>query len=105
MIIKEFGKDFFSDGGALTLNPSEVTDEENVANTGIEYSKTHKDGWIIKGEVHEDYYDWVNEFEANHPIYGKVWGDFEDVVYADTEEGFKDFFEKHKPEAWDYGDI
>jgi hypothetical protein len=67
--------------------------------------KTHEDGWTISGKIHEDYYEWVNEFEASHPILGKVWGDFEEKVYAEKEEGFKDFYDKHTPEDWDYGDI
>jgi len=103
MIVKEFGKDFFSDGGALTLNPEEVC--ENEASSGIEYSRTHKDGWTIKGVIQEDYYAWVNEFEASHPKYGKVWGDFEVKVYADSEEGFQHFYKHHEPDAWDYMDI
>ena len=91
IIVKKFGVDFDSCGGALTLGEGEIG--------------THEDGWTIKGEIHEDYYTWVNEFEATHSKYGRVWGDFESEVYADTEEGFKDFFEKHPPQAWDYGDI
>lgn len=105
MITKKFGKDFNSEGGALTLNPDEVCEGEYEVNSNKEYSRTHKDGWTIKGRIHEDYYEWVNDFEAIHPKFGKVWGDFESEVYADTEEGFKDFFDKHKPEEWDYGDI
>ena len=101
-IIKEFGKDFNSKGGALTLSREEVTDGSEES--GI-HQKTHKDGWTIKGKIHEDYYVWVNEFEAEHPKFGKVWGNFEDKVFADTEEGFNDFFKKHKPNAWDYWDI
>ena len=65
----------------------------------------NESGWTIKGEVHEDYYEWVNEFEAVHPTYGKVWGNFESVVYADTEEGFNHFIENHPPTEWDYWDI
>ena len=102
VVEKEVGKDFKSEGGALTLDTSEVTDgseEEGI------HQKTHSDGWTIKGEVREDYYVWVNEFEAEHPKFGKVWGNFEEKVFADSEEGFNDFFEKHEPNQWDYGDI
>lgn len=62
-------------------------------------------GWVISGEIHEDYYQWVNDFEAVHPVYGKVWGNFELEVYADTEEGYNHFIENHPPEEWDYWDI
>lgn len=105
MITKEFGKDFNSEGGALTLDITEVSDGEYTPSNNIKYSKTHKDGWTITGEIHEDYYEWVNDFEVVHPKFGKVWGNFEDKVFADSVEAFNDFFEKHKPMAWDYQDI
>jgi hypothetical protein len=31
-------------------------------------------GWTITGKIHEDYYEWVNYFEATHPDYGWVKG-------------------------------
>ena len=68
-------------------------------------SRTHEDGWTITGKIHNDYYTWVNEFEAKHPEYGKVWGDFESEVYATSEKAFEHFYANHKPEAWDYRDI
>ncbi len=66
---------------------------------------THSDGWTIEGEIMDDYYEWVNEFSARHPKFGKVWGDFEEVVYADTEKGYQDFIKHHPPTCWTYGDI
>lgn len=65
----------------------------------------NESGWEINGQIHEDYYTWVNEFEAVHPIYGRVWGDFEKKVFADTAKGFNHFIENHSPESWDYDDI
>jgi len=76
---------------ARTLNPREI--------------KKHKDGWEIKGEVHEDYFKWVNEFKATHPVYGKVWGDFEKIVYATDKKAFDEFLKNHEPVDWDYWDI
>jgi hypothetical protein len=105
-ITKRFGVDFTSEGGALTLPAVAVREDyEDIANDGMEYERLHPDGWRIRGEVHEDYYYWVNKFFAVHLMYGRVWGNFESEVYADCEEGFKDFYEKHPPTAWDYGDI
>lgn len=103
VLVYEFGKDFFSNEGALTLSPSEVDDHQD-ARTGT-FTRTHDDGWTITGEVHEDYYYWVNAFSAHHPQYGSVVGDFEDKVFADSEEGFQDFYKKHTPTAWNYQDI
>lgn len=65
----------------------------------------HESGWAITGDVQEDYYRWVNEFEAIHPKYGKVYGDFETVVYAESEEALEHFIKHHPPEYWDYYDI
>ena len=85
------GADFDNHSGALTLSH--------------DINGTHDSGWTIKGEVHTDYYSWVNEFAATHPEYGRVAGDFESEVTADTAEGFAHFMKNHPPEAWDYADI
>jgi hypothetical protein len=80
--------------------------ESHYANTlPPECVGNNKSGWGIVGEIHEDWYKWVNEFEATHSIYGKVWGNFEDKVFADSEEGYEDFVKNHPPESWDYWDI
>jgi hypothetical protein len=100
----KFEEDFNSDGGALTLSPSEIRDDDD-SRTGIELTKTHPDGWTITGIVSEDYFEWVSDFVASHPEYGKVWGNFESKVFADSEEGYNDFYKRHTPDAWDYGDI
>lgn len=102
MITKLFGKDFDSSGGALTLSPGHVRADGHSLG---QHTLTHSGGWTITGVVHEDYYEWVNDFEASHPVFGKVWGNFENEVLADSEEGFADFWKNHEPEAWDYQDI
>lgn len=91
MVTKVFGRDFDSSGGALTLRESDLG--------------SHPDGWTVVGALQEDYYVWVNDFEASHPFFGKVWGNFESQVYADSEEGYQHFMKHHSPEAWDYWDI
>jgi len=102
MITKKFGEDFYSIGGALTLDVSEVTDDDAKGGT---HTKTHADGWTITGEVHEDYFVWVNLFRATHPEYGTVEGDFENEVKATSEMGFNHFWQHHQPIDWDYSDI
>jgi len=76
---------------ANTLSPSDIG--------------THADGWTIEGKVWSDYYEWVNEFTASHPTHGKVWGDFEKKVFAESQAGFDDFVKHHPPSEWDYWDI
>lgn len=88
----KYGQHFESHyGGALTLNPN--------------FIGKNKSGWTISGDIKEDYYTWVNEFVAEHPVYGKIRGDFEKTVYAESEEAFNHFYENHKPSDWDYQDI
>lgn len=103
-IVKRFGVDFHSEAGALTLNVSEVSDADPEPEGGV-HTRTHADGWTITGRVHEDYFTWVNEFEATHRTLGRVAGDFEGEVRASSEEAFADFYEKHGPHAWDYAEI
>lgn len=102
-ITKKFGIDFDSPGGALTLGVSEVSENNRVCDG--EHSRTHSDGWTIKGFVREDYYAWVNDFEATHPKLGRVWGNFEHEVHASSKKAFDHFYKNHKPKAWDYMDI
>lgn len=110
MISKFYGIDyatteeFLGKHMAYTLNAEEVTDVENPVG-GQLYSMTHSDGWTVTAVVHEDYYTWVNEFKSSHPVYGKVWGDFEHFIFADTEEGYNNFIANHPPHLWDYWDI
>lgn len=62
-------------------------------------------GWIVRATVHEDYYEWINYFEAFHPDYGLIFGDFESEVFASSEQALDDFLKHHPVEVWDYYDI
>ena len=76
---------------ARTLCPEHVGNNESV--------------WQIRGDVVEDCYTWVNAFEAFHPDYGVVKGDFESAVYASSDEAMADFLYYHPFDEWDYHDI
>ena len=90
MYIKTFTKPF--DSAAHTLSPDYL-------------GFCKKSGWTISGEVHEDYYEWVNDFEATHPVYGTIKGDFEEEVQAESREAYDNFVKNFPPEEWDYYDI
>lgn len=80
--------------GALTLSPT--------------YIGKHENGWEIVADVHEDYFEWVNEFVAyKHEGYNSAFvaGDFENVVVASSKNAYEEFLSLFPPEAWDYGDI
>lgn len=74
MITKRFGVDFLANerccSPALTLSSDEVCENHN-SQVGF-FTRTHIDGWTISGVIHEDWYYWVNEFEATHPVFGRV---------------------------------
>lgn len=93
--VYELGVDFFDvtehGSPALTLSPEDLGENES--------------GWTIKGQIIEDYFEWVNYFEASHPRYGKISGDFEDEVVADSELAFSHFWLHHPPTPWDYREI
>lgn len=65
----------------------------------------NESGWQVKAQIHEDYYEWVNYFEAFHPDYGLVYGDFESEVYASSDQALEHFLNNHPFEVWDYYDI
>ena len=86
----------------LRTNP----DHYDAYTLSADFIGYHADtGWTIKGEIHNDYFEWVNEFEASHPEYGFVRGDFEHEVIASSIDAFNDFVSHYPPEAWSYGDI
>ena len=62
-------------------------------------------GWFIEGKIHEDWYEWVNYFEATHPIYGWVKGDYEDCLTGSSKKALEHFMKHHPAHEWDYWDI
>ena len=92
------------DGLAHTLDPRHVFGPGYEGEEG-EHSFTHEDGWTIKGTVSEDWVYWVNDFEATHPNFGWVRGNFEIGVRARSKRGFDHFLAHHAPDNWDYYDI
>jgi len=87
--------------------PERSYTEDGVPVEGSTFStRFHPEtGWTISGEVREDYFYWVNAFEATHPVYGVVKGDFELSIEATSREAFDHFYKNHPPVDWDYADI
>lgn len=66
------------------------------------------DCWEIKADIHEDYYKWINDFEAVKHDEDKVYivkGNFENEVICSSLEALEDFLTNHMPNEWDYDDI
>ena len=91
MVKRIFGVHFDSYGGALTLRAYDIGQNSS--------------GWTISGAIIEDYYEWVNDFEATHPDFGWVKGNFEDEVKASSKKAYDHFWKNHEPMEWDYQDI
>lgn len=62
---------------------------------------THASGWTISGVLHEDWFTWVTDFKATHPLYGKIVGNFMTKVKVPSEEAFRHFMKHHAPNDWD----
>ncbi len=77
---------------ARTLNPGDLGYHE-------------ESGWTVEGKVMEDYYEWINDFVATHPTYGRIEGNFQVKVSADSLEALNHFLEHHPYLEWDYYDI
>jgi len=95
--VKSFGRNI----SAYTLDADEVDEQRRQG----EHQRTHEDGWTIRGCVNEDWCQWVNDFEAHHPVHGWVCGNFESAVYASSQETYDLFFAAHSPSMWNYQDI
>ena len=92
MKFKTYPNPYLATDSANTLRPTDI---------GL-----HHNGWTVTGEIHEDWYEWVNYFEASHPKYGQVKGDFENsTLQATSEKALREFCKHFKPESWDYQDI
>lgn len=85
-----FIKKFENDGMAHTLNS--------------DYKGTHSNGWTIDGIIKEDFYEWINKFNARN---GDKWvrGNFEVKVTADSEETYNEFIKLFPVDHWDYESI
>lgn len=70
------------------------------------YQRYHKEsGWTIDGQLYQDYYCWVEDFKASHPIYGTLEGDFNCEVTASSDEAWHDFLKHHPYDDFCPGDI
>jgi hypothetical protein len=113
MLSKKFTPDFKSQ--ARTLDPLEVFDGYIFHGCGAKnvtipdrdkiYTRTHESGWTICAEIKEDWFEWIDDFEASHPIYGKLYGTFEYEVFYETDDALDHFMKHHPFEEWDYYDI
>lgn len=61
--------------------------------------------WIVRGGVITDHWSWINDFEAFHPDYGLVVGDFEEDIMYSSEKALAHFLKYHCFTEWDYRDI
>jgi len=73
-----------------------------------QYSRTHKNGWTISGQIVEDWVSWVPFITASHKIYGIIYGDFSEeiiVVSDNPDKGLFHFLDNNIPLVWTSWDI
>lgn len=54
-------------------------------------SKTHDNGWTVKGYIEGTNYFVVYKFEAEHPIHGYVKGNTQNEITCSNENAFQEF--------------
>ena len=59
------------------------------------FQTTYHDGWSIMTAINKNNATIKGTFEASHPIHGRVHGNFENAIYADSEEGYANFVLNH----------
>lgn len=91
------------DGDGKFCFPGKLLD--NSRNMICKRTHPAPSGWTISGRVCEDWYYWVEEFEASHPEHGKVKGDFSAEVWATSQAAFEHFKEHHPYSEFDTQDI
>lgn len=94
-------------GGAISKLDLEYNERPNEApalTLGPECLGRHG-RWTVRGEVHEDYSSWINEFHAVRNDGEWVAGDCERVVYASSKEAYYDFVRHFPATYWNYWDI
>lgn len=76
---------------------------DNIDNDIFELA--HASGWTIRAKIHNDWYSWIQNFEAQHPIFGDLKGDFNDKVECTDKNAFFHFIKYHTPIIFDMYDI
>lgn len=76
----------------------------------IDYNKIYefpiKGEWNVKTKVNADYYIWIEDFEAEHPTYGKIIGNLSsNNMQVDSIEAFKHFTDNNLISLFCLGDI
>jgi hypothetical protein len=92
---------------AWTLDAKEVKEhvpEGDWINFPRVFERTHKDGWTIRGEIHNDWYSWVEDFVATHPENGAITREGNEVT-APSKQVWDTFVKRHPLTPFDYGDI
>ena len=90
MIAKRSGFDF----DPVILDPARL----GVTGLGCFKVRMGTDSWVVVGTVKDAPRPYIGRFKASHPRYGKIWGYFGDMVYADNADGWTHFYLKYVKE-------
>jgi hypothetical protein len=56
-------------------------------------------------QIVSDYYVWIENFIAVHPIYGTIIADLRNEIIADSKEAYDNFIINHPMKEFDLWDI
>jgi hypothetical protein len=91
----------------ISFNPWDISNKKKLEYYK-QYSRTHKNGWTISGQIVEDWVSWVPFITAFHKIYGIIYGDFSEeiiVVSDNPDKALFHFLDNNIPLVWTSWDI
>lgn len=91
----------------ISFNPWDISNKKKLEYYK-QYSRTHKNGWTISGQIVEDYVSWVPFITAFHKNYGIIYGDFSEeiiVVSNNPDKTLFNFLDNNMPLVWTSWDI
>jgi hypothetical protein len=92
---------------SITFNPWDISNKKKLEYYK-QYSRTHKNGWTISGQIEEDWVSWVSFITAFHKSYGIIYGHFSEeiiVVSDNPDEALFHFLDNNTPLVWNSWDI
>jgi hypothetical protein len=107
----DFSKTFDDNHTRNVLDINQVAEGDNLKEGDVlspskGAERKHDSGWTIKTDyVCCDYYAWVESFEAIHKKYGKISGNFSEVVVAKSKKAYDHFCKNHPFYVFDLWDI
>jgi hypothetical protein len=90
----------------MILDSSALCDFKSEWKADTVYKKKHSSGWEIKACLeYDDYYSYVENFVAIHPVYGKITADLSKEIIAESKKAYEHFILHHPLKVFNFANI